>query len=142
MAVLMNSAVKTMAMVSTITAQSSGFNPTHNPMRITTVAKTEWIQALCWVRSTCHQPRKACPKAAMREVTNVLRDIILLEFGFGPARVLPELRLALSTCGLFLLRPHDRGPLNARRRERPEVALPLRENARLTPPVPGRAGSR
>src|SRR5689334_1744615 len=142
MAVLMNSAVKTMAMVSTITAQSSGFNPTHSPMRITTVANTEWIQALCWVLKTCHQPRKACPKAAMRETMNVFSDIILLEFGFGPAQVLPGSRLALSTCGLFLPPGHDRGLVNARRRGRPEVALPLRANARLPLPAPGRAGSR
>src|SRR5690349_23845446 len=134
MAVLINSAVKTMAMVSTITAQSSGFNPTHSPIMITTVANTEWIQALCWVRSTCHQPRKACPKAAMREVMNVLSDIILLEFEFGPARVLPGSRLALSTCGPFLRPLHDRGPLNARRRGPPEVAPLLRVDDQ--PPLP------
>src|SRR4026208_410931 len=142
MAVLMNSAVKTMAMVNTMTAQSRGFNPTHSPIRITMVAKTEWIQALCWVFSTCHQPRKACPKAAMREVMNVLSVIILLEFGFGPARVFPGSRLALSTCGLFLPPPHDRDQLNARRRGRPEVAPEIPVGARLSPPAFGHAGSR
>src|SRR5919199_5412993 len=127
----MNSAVKTMAMVNTITAQSSGFKPIQRPTRMTRVANTEWIQALCCVLNTCHQPRKACPKAAMREVMNVLSDIILLlEFGFGLAQAFPESRLAPSTCGLFLPVPHDRGQLNARRREPPEVAPLLRENAR------------
>src|SRR5258705_11527815 len=112
MAVLMNSAVNTMAIVNTMTAQSSGFNPTHSPTITTVVAKTEWIQVLCCVLSTCHQPRKACPNAAIREVMNVLNDmIILLEFGFDPARVFPGSRLALSTCGLLLPLQRDRDQL-------------------------------
>src|SRR5258705_10817397 len=140
MAVLINSAVNTMAIVKTMTAQSSGFNPTHSPTVITAVAKIEWIQALCCVLSTCHQPRKACPNAAMREVMNILNDmIILLEFGFGPARVFPGSRLGLSTCGLFLPPRHDRDQLNARRRGRPEVAPPLRGTDPPLPPAFGRA---
>src|SRR5215212_2730412 len=142
MAVLMNSAVNTMAMVSTITAQSNGFKPTHSPTRITAVAKMEWIQALCCVLSTYHQPRKACPNAAMREVRNVLNDIILLEFGCDRARVLRGSRPGPSTCGLFLQCPRGRIQANARRRGQPKVALPLQADALPPLPAPGREGSR
>src|SRR5215213_11424238 len=142
MAVLMNSAVNTMAMVNTMTAQSSGFNPTQSPTITTVVAKTEWIQALCCVLSTYHQPRKACPNAAMREVRNVLNDIILLEFGCDRARVLRGSRLEPSTCGLFLHFPRDHIQANARRRGRPKVALPLRADALPQLPVPAPGGSR
>src|SRR5215211_7932405 len=142
MAVLMNSAVNTIAMVSTITAQSNGFNPNHRPTMITEVANREWIQALCWVFSTYHQPRKACPNAAMRELTNVLSDIILLESGFFQARDVPKSRLVLSTCGPFLQRPHGHARANARRRERPKVALPIRVDDPRCLPVPVREGWR
>src|SRR5215208_3106302 len=142
MAVLMNSAVKTIAIVNTMMAQSSGFNLTHRPTAITRAATIEWIQALCWVLSTYHQPRKACPNAAMREVRNVLNDIILLEFGCDRARVLRGSRPGPSTCGLFLQCPRGRIQANARRRGQPKVALPLQADALPPLPAPGREGSR
>src|SRR3990172_2025695 len=142
MAVLMNSAVNTIAIVNTRTAQSCGGNPSHRPITTIRLATTEWIQAFCWVWSTCHQPRKACPKAAMRERMNSLNDIILLESELDRARVFPVSRPALSTSGLFLRPGRDRVRANAALRAQPAIALPIQAGALLHRPVPGREGSR
>src|SRR5688572_33111955 len=67
MAVFRNSAMNTMAIVNTSIAQSRAVSFNHNPRINTVIATAVCIQALCWVLSTYHQPRKACPNAAMRE---------------------------------------------------------------------------
>lgn len=70
-AVLMNSAVQTSAMVSNNTAQSRIGKRNQKATSTTSVVTIAWIQALRWVRTTYHQPRKAFRKACARETKKV-----------------------------------------------------------------------
>lgn len=78
-AVLMNSAVQTMAIAMMINAQSYRFKPNHSDTPITAMLTTAWIQALRWVRMTYHQP----PKAYRKESERDLRKLIIGLYSIG-----------------------------------------------------------
>jgi len=72
-AVLMNSAVHTMAMEMIIRAQSYLFKPNQMEIPITQMLTIACIQAFLWVRITYHQP----PNAYRKERARVLKKSIM-----------------------------------------------------------------
>ena len=77
-AVLRNSAIQTMAMVTIKIAQSRKTSSSQKAIKITTTVATAWIQAFCCVLITCHQPTSAFLKLVNldRKNLNFKRSIL------------------------------------------------------------------